>query len=70
MVHSYKVRPHLLDEAAIQKAIGETGFESFEQGLIVDMLIESYTVDLDLLALTMKTLKTRGESNEPIARAA
>lgn len=70
MVHSYRVRPHLLDEAAIQKAIDETGFERFEQGQIVDQLVESYTVDLDLLALAMQALRTSEDANAAIARAA
>ncbi len=60
----------MLDEVAIQKAIDETGFEHFEQGQIVDRLVESYTVDLDLLALAMRSLIASEQSPEPLARAA
>ncbi len=60
----------MLDEAAIHKAIDETGFEYFEQGQIVDRLVESYTVDLDLLALTMLSLSASEQSPESLARAA
>ena len=49
MAQYLAVRPQLLDEAAILKAIMGTGLHPTERGLIVDMLVENYTVDLDLL---------------------
>lgn len=70
MAHSYSVRPHLLDEAAIREAIRETGFDRFEQGQIAEFLVESYTVDLDLLATAMQSLNKGDEVSLPVARAA
>ena len=70
MAHSYSVRPHLLDETAIQKAIQETGFEGFEQGQIAEMLVESYTIDLDLLAAAMQQLNQIEDESMPISKAA
>ncbi|WP_319530775.1 hypothetical protein [uncultured Cohaesibacter sp.] len=56
MAHRYSVRPHLLDETAIREAIHRTGLHMHERGLIADELVENYTVDLDLLASTMRSL--------------
>ncbi|SNY91740.1 hypothetical protein SAMN04515647_1980 [Cohaesibacter sp. ES.047] len=56
MVHRYSVRPHLLDETAIREAIRRTGLQMHERGMITDELIENYTVDLDLLASTMRAM--------------
>lgn len=70
MAHSYSVRPHLLDEADIHQAILATGLESYERSQITEILVERYTVDLDLLALAMLNLASRHDASTPIAKAA
>ena len=70
MAHRYSVRPHLLDEEAIRKAIFNTGLKPEERGQIVDLLVENYTVDLDLLASTFATMGSLSEREAELPRAA
>ena len=67
MPHRYNVRPHLLDEAAIHKAILNSGFDAEKRSLVTEYLLEHYTVDLDLLASAFLAL---GESEGYLAKVA
>ncbi|PLW74925.1 hypothetical protein [Cohaesibacter celericrescens] len=70
MIQGHSVRPHLLDEDAIRKAIFSTGLQSHQRGQIVNALVENYTVDLDLLAATFAVLGSLRKDDTRISRAA